>query len=341
MTRKLARVVTIDGIQPIVKADAIEAAQVGGWKVVVKKGEFSPGDRAVYFEIDSFLPAGNPAWQFLVDKQPRHHEEQLGHVLASVRLRGQLSQGLLLRLDALGLDPAAVQTGDEVSELLGVSKFEKPIPAELLGLIRGYMPSRVPKTDEERLQNLATEHLEWQSGTVWEVSEKLEGESCTYAWLDGELHVCTRQLDLLEVSNHPMWHVARRYELEARLRAAFGPRNVALQGEHVGEGVEGNIYRLKGQDFYLYKVYDVNEGRYLDSNERRGLAKEMGLKHVPVLDEAFTLDQRHDMDTLLAMADGPSVLLSTQRREGVVYKSRTEQVSFKTISNAYLLNQKL
>lgn len=338
MTRKLARVVKVGSIAPIPDANAIETAHVGGWKVVVKKNEFTAGQLAVYFEIDSFLPAGNPAWQFLVEKSAKEFHGQVGHVLTTVRLRGQISQGLLLPLPPAY---ATAQIGTDLTEALGVLKYEKPIPAELLGVIRGYMPRVVPKTDQERIQNLVAELEHWRAGTLWEVTEKLEGESCTYAWLEGELHVCTRQLDLLEASDHAMWHVARRYDLEARMRELFGSRNVAIQGEHVGAGVEGNIYGMDGQDFWAYAAYDIDTGNYLLPQARRALIEDLGLKHAPVLDESFELGAAHDMDTLLAQADGPSVLKPTQRREGKVYKSLTSQDSFKTISNAYLLKSKL
>ena len=97
--RKLVTVRTIDAVNPIPDADAIEVATIGGWNVVVKKGEVKAGDKCVYFEIDSFLPTGNPAWQFLVDKQSRTFEGVVGHRLRTVKLRGVTSQGLALRLD--------------------------------------------------------------------------------------------------------------------------------------------------------------------------------------------------------------------------------------------------
>lgn len=99
MTRRLATFRTIDDLSPIEGADLIEVATIGGWKVVVKKGEFKVGDGCVYFEIDSFLPDGVPAWQFLVDKQGREFEGVRGHRLRTVKLRGTTSQGLVLRLD--------------------------------------------------------------------------------------------------------------------------------------------------------------------------------------------------------------------------------------------------
>ena len=99
--RKLVSIRTIASVEPIPNADAIEVAVVDGWKVVTKKGEFKAGDLCVYFEIDSFLPDGVPAWQFLVDKSSRIFEGVKGHKLRSIKLRGVTSQGLVLRLEQL------------------------------------------------------------------------------------------------------------------------------------------------------------------------------------------------------------------------------------------------
>lgn len=348
MARQLARIVRIDSIRPIEGADTIEAAVVGGWTIVTKKGDFQPGDLAVYFEIDSFLPAGNPAWQFLVDKSARVYEGQTGHVLRSMRLRGQVSQGLLLGMQSLSsaaLPPELLVPGLEVTDLLGVLKYEPPIPAELAGLARGLFPSRVPKTDQERIQNLAYELGGWQAAgdageLTWEVTEKLEGASCTYAWLDGELHVCSRNIDLLETEGNSLWMLARKLEIEEKLRALFRTRNVALQGELVGFGVQGNIYGLNNQRFYLYDAYDVDGASYYRSGARRDLAKEMGVEHVPVIQERFVLNSQCSMDYLLTKADGDSALKKGQLREGEVYKALEKPVSFKVVSNKYLLKQK-
>lgn len=339
--RSLARIVTIDAISPIEGADAIEAAHVGGWTIVVKKNEFTPGELAVYFEIDAFLPEGHPAWQFLVDKSARVFNGRRGHVLRSVKLRGQVSQGLLLKLSVLegaDLPNSALAPGMSVADSLGVLKYEPPVPACLGGMVRGAFPSRVPKTDQERIQNLAREFASWQrSGHKWEVSEKLEGSSCTFAWLDGELHVCSRTLDLAETGDNSMWRAARALGVGEKLADYAGSRNLALQGELVGFGIQGNIYGMNTQAFYLYDIYDVDAGRYLRSAERLALAQELGIPHVPIVDAAFELTAAMSMEELLQMADGPSALKSTQLREGLVFKCLEEPVSFKVISNAYLL----
>lgn len=340
MTRKLVSLVRIDAIGPIEGADAIEVARVGGWEVVVKKGQFRPGEMAVYFEIDAFLPEGNAAWQFLLEKSSRLFEGRRGHVLRTLRLRGQLSQGLLLPTSAFGPLVADAGAGSDLTEALGVLKYEPPVPAELAGVARGAFPARVPKTDQQRIQNLAEELERWQrQAECWEVSEKLEGASCTFAWLEGELHVCSRNLDLLESTQNTLWRVAHEMHLVHSLRERFGVRNVALQGELVGRGVQGNLYGLRSQRFYLFDVYDVDAAQYLPGAARGALARELRLAHVPVVDPAFRMGANTTMAALLAMAEGASSLNSTRPREGLVFKHHSGQVSFKAISNRYLLGQ--
>lgn len=344
MERNLARIVKIDSVGPIEGADAIEVAFVGGWPVVVKKNEYAPGDLAIYFEIDAFLPEGNPAWQFLVDKSSRMYDGRRGHVLRSVKLRGQVSQGLLLGLAALEGTPHALsspEVGVNVAQDMGVVKYEPPVPACLAGVARGAFPLAIPKTDQERIQNLGTELAGWLAdGTSWEVSEKLEGSSCTVAWLEGELHVCSRNLNLLETEGNSFWQVTRALGLDVKLPVFSGTRNLALQGELVGFGIQGNIYGLNGQQFYLYDVYDADERRYLSADEREEVAHALDLPHVPVIHAAFDLASTEGMADVLTMADGISVLKAGVAREGLVFKALGEQVSFKAISNKYLLKQK-
>ena len=98
--RKLATVRRIDDIRPIPDADAIECAVIGGWSVVIKKGEYREGDIAVYCEIDSWIP--HELAPFLSKGQePREFEGIRGERLRTVKLRGQVSQGLLLPLHVL------------------------------------------------------------------------------------------------------------------------------------------------------------------------------------------------------------------------------------------------
>jgi len=166
--RKLVTVREIVALDPIEGADLIEVATVGAWKLVVKKGEFKVGDLCVYFEIDSFLPESDPRYAFLMKAGVREFEGARGHKLRTIKLRGQLSQGLALptslfpeilaAFDAVGTVSISTSIFEmDFTELLGIKKYEAPMSAELAGQAEGYFPSFIRKTDQERCQNLKAE----------------------------------------------------------------------------------------------------------------------------------------------------------------------------------------
>lgn len=335
--RNIARIELVRNIRPIPKADAIEVATVGGWNVVVKKTDaLQIGESVVYIEIDAFLPEGAPAWQFLVDKQPTDWNGQRGHVLRTVTMRGQISQGFCLRPESLGID-SRLPVGTNVAAHLNIQKWEAPIPKELEGLARGMYPSGIPKTDQERIQNLPDQLVEWQTeGTEWEVTEKLEGASTTFAWLEEDLHVCSRKVDYLDLPDNALWRLAHAMNVPRTFSEKLKGRQLAFQGEFVGPGIEENKYKLKDHRFYVYDIYDFQAGTYLSPDERYALVNALGLAHVPIVETRCTLSSTDTMEHLLNKAVGPSVLLATQTREGLVYKRLDGQASFKTISNVYL-----
>ena len=334
--RKMATIRKIDDIRPIVGADAIECAVVGGWMVVIKRGEFAVGDLAVYCEIDSWVPH-NLAPFLSKGQEPREYNGVKGERLRTVKLRGQISQGLLLSLSvfphSLGFDYATDRTvGEDVSEWLKIQKYEPPVPAQLAGEVRGMFPSFIPKTDQERIQNLTAELEEWRS-LSWEVTEKLDGSSMTvYAVADDE-GVCSRNLNLKPNPNNSLWSVAIRNNLIAKIRQTG--RNLALQGEIVGEGIQGNRYKIRGQEFYLFDIYDIDMGKYLTPNERRDIANTLDIRHTPVLKSDEVLEVCN-VGHILKWAEG----VATQggmEREGIVFKCNEREVSFKAISNKFLL----
>lgn len=100
--RKMATVQQIVSISPIEGADAIEVARVLNWDIVVKKGEFAVGDFAVYFEIDSWIPTALAPFLTKPGHFPKSYNGVEGEKLRTIRLRGALSQGLLLPLSAIG-----------------------------------------------------------------------------------------------------------------------------------------------------------------------------------------------------------------------------------------------
>jgi RNA ligase (TIGR02306 family) len=238
-----------------------------------------------------------------------------------VKLRGQVSQGLLI--PALGTFPA----GTDMTEALGIQKWEAPVPAQLAGDVRGAFPSFVPKTDQERIQNIDYNDV---ADRTWEVTEKLDGSSMTVYFKDGDFGVCSRNWNLRESAGNSLWQQARRYDLETVL---IREGNFAIQGELIGEGVQGNPYRIKGQDFFVYDVFDINQQCYLSPAERRAFVERNNLKSVPVIDAGRQTPS--SIAEILKDAEAPSVLNVKAEREGLVYKTGLQ--SFKAISNRFLL----
>jgi len=179
MERKLASIQRVREIRPIEGADSIEIALVNSWQVIVKKGEYNPGDLCIYCEIDSFLPI-KPEFEFLRKSSYKKMGDQEGFRLKTVKLRGELSQGLLLPISVLEdggenkigiseqpwgsqlqLGPydnaLVIEEGTDITEIMGIVKYEAPIPASLAGIAKGAFPGFLRKTDEERCLSGETE----------------------------------------------------------------------------------------------------------------------------------------------------------------------------------------
>jgi RNA ligase (TIGR02306 family) len=338
--RKMATIRRINAIDPIAGADAIEVATVDGWKVVIKKGEFKVGDRAVYCEIDCWIPTKLAPF-LSKGKEPREYMGVKGERLRTVKLRGQLSQGLLLNLDDVLSFTNSFKDGDDVSEVLNIGKWEMQVPAQLAGQVKGNFPTAIPKTDQERVQNLIEEiNLAVILGHQFEVTEKLEGSSMTVYLIDGEFGVCSRNLDLKETEGNAFWSTARKDRIEEKLRNN-GINNIAIQGELVGPGVQGNIYKLIKPEFRVFDVYDIENGCYLNPDIRRKLIKDLDLLHVPVLlvDKDLGVGS---IDEILQWAEGLSVMgdITGPQREGLVFKQTNGGMTFKAVSNSYLIGEK-
>lgn len=352
MTRKLARIAKITNILPIAGADAIECAVVeNGWKVVVKKGEYQKNDIAIYCEVDSWIP--HELAPFLSKgKEPSEYNGVKGERLRTVKLRGQISQGLLFPLNVpinggplnggYGICTLGLKCGDDVTELLGIQKYEPPIPANIGGDIKGHFPSFIPKTDQERCQNLHDEIFKEHFDESYEVTVKLDGTSCTVYYKDGEVGVCGRNWELKETDSNTLWNCAKSQGIVDGLKKIG--RNLAIQGEVIGEGIQKNNEKLKGQKFYIFDVYDIDSGRYLTSLERSQIQWKIAeltgspnVLHVPIL-EVCTLAKLNlnTIEDILLYAEGPSLNLNANR-EGIVFKSIDSDFTFKAISNKWLL----
>ena len=377
MERKLATIQRIREIRPIEGADAIELAMINNWQVVVAKNVgHKVGDWVVYCEIDSFLPI-KEEFEFLRKSSYKKMGDQEGFRLKTIKLRGQISQGLVMPISVLegpdemkiGVseqpwgpqlqlgpydDALVIEEGVDVTVMLNIVKYEPPIPAELSGKVKGYFPSFIRKTDEERVQNLTHEYEEYkvQSKHKLYVTEKLDGSSATFYLKDGEFGVCSRNLELAEPEpfepgmvmcddgverpkqENTFWKVAREMDLKSKLQALG--YNICLQGELVGEGIQKNPYKIRGQKVFFFNAFNIDTQEYLGLNEIIELFSNLNLPTVPIIETDFMFPST--IDELLSYADAKSVLNEGFDREGVVIRSYDKTISFKAISNKFLLN---
>jgi RNA ligase (TIGR02306 family) len=225
----------------------------------------------------------------------------------------------------------------DVTNLLGVTKYEPPIPAELAGKVKGMFPSFLHKTDEERIQNLSSEYETYKEknkeDVKFYVTEKLDGSSATFYINDGVFGVCSRNLELLETEGNSFWKVARELKLEESL-VSLG-KNICLQGELIGESVQGNPYKIKGQTVRFFNGFNIDTQENIPFLEFVELTQKMNLTTVPILDYDFTLPET--VENMLEYADKKSELNSNLDREGIVVRSYDRTISFKVISNKFLL----
>lgn len=227
-----------------------------------------------------------------------------------------------------------LEIGTDVTKVLGIIKYEPPIPAELSGKVKGLFPSFLRKTDEERVQNLTKEYEEYKSlGRKFYVTEKLDGSSATFYFRDGVFGVCSRNLELLETEGNTFWKVARELKLEEWLGTL--ENNVCLQGELVGESVQGNPYKIKGQTVRFFNGFNIDTQENIPFLEFVELVQKMGLNTVPILDYEFQLPET--IEGMLEYSDKKSELNSNLDREGIVVRSYDRTISFKVISNKFLL----
>lgn len=340
-TRRLATVETITDIGPITNADAIVRVRVRGWDLVARLDEFQVGDPCVYFEVDTLVDVTDPRLAFLAPRGLRTDSDgNTGHVLKTARMRGQYSQGLALPLASFP-ELADAQPGDDVTDILGVVKWDPPLPSDMGGAVRGPLPSWITKTDEERVQNITqilTSDIE-----DWIATEKIDGSSQTY-YVDPTTDTrgaASRNWDLLEETGRKPWLIAHEIGIHDLIAAQYPGQRVAVQGELFGPGIQSNPLKRPATEFAAFNLRIEHENIPRDAWPQWLLDMS-----VPVHDEfTFPVSVEQalaDVETL------KSKLNPAAAAEGIVWRSRSRDLavcsdgslvraSWKVISNKYLL----
>ena len=337
MSRKLASIRKIKDIYPIIDADSLECAIVDGWRVVVKKDEFKISELVVYFEIDSWIPT--VIAPFLVNKTAHVYKSIEGSRLKTIKLRGQISQGLIMPISILdGLNVTICEDLD-VSSILNVIKWDPESDEMPSGNSKvSTWPFFMPKTDQQRIQNIKN----IQDNVTWEVTEKLDGTSMTVYTYNGKQGVCSRNNDLVKTEMLDLyWLTTINCCVLDKLEEAckiMGKTNLAFQGEVIGGKIQGNRYNVTDNVFYLYDIYDIDLQQYVEPSIRQKVALSIGIKHVPIIDSHKSISGI-SISSILRDTEVKSTLNPKRDQEGYVYKCNTGQESFKVISNLFLLKE--
>lgn len=338
MKRKLASIQEITSIEPLEGADFIELVSILGWKCIAKKGEFDIGDKCVYFEVDSYLPTDDERFEFL--RKSSYRKNELlgeGFRIRTMKMRGHYSQGVALPLDDFpeldGLD-----IGSDVTETLRVKKWELPETVGNMGTTCGQRPDGVPKTDETRVQTLDALR-ERLLGKPYYISTKMDGTSMSVWYLDGEVGVSGRNQKMKDDGTSPMWTVVHNLGLDDALRKLG--KNIVIQGEFCGPGIQKNRLQLKEPHFYVFNIFIDKHLVPLD--EMLALCDELEIEHVPIEETGNSFD--YSFDDLLIRGEGKYP--SGQQKEGIVVRPQTpfwdkdleKSLSFKVLNNKFLLKE--
>ena len=341
--RKLASVQRILKIEPIEGADKIELAYVLGWQCVVNKGDFKPMDLAVYFEIDSFLPI-KPEFEFL--RASSYKKTDLmgeGFRLRTMKFRGQISQGLVLPLRALGISEG-IEIGTDVTELLGVKKYEIEEMATTGGTVIGTLPMDVPKTDETRVQ-AEPDLIRDFAGLDYYISTKMDGSSHSVSLDENGFHVTGHNYEYKDDDSSAFYRLVKTMNLEQKMRAfceANSIKTLTIQGEFCAPGIQKNRLHLTKPEWY---VFDVRfNGKRVPLATMTKTATELVLQTVPIEEIGTDLPSKYPtVDDILKRAEGNYP--NGGKKEGIVIRP-TEPVycerigtdlSMKAVNNSYLL----
>ncbi len=336
--RKLASIQKIKEVIKHPNADTLDIVTVLGWKCVSKSGTFKEGDLCVYFEIDSLIPMSHEWARFLQNKD----KPQSPARLKTIKLRGQQSQGLCMPLTTVFPEPNDMEEGTDVTEILEVTKWEPAIPACLNGDVKGARPSYTIKTDEDRIQAFPALIDEFQGKLVY-VSQKIDGTSGTYSYLNEEYNASGRNWSYKEDINNTYWKISEKYKIREKLKDIYDKSGVgyAIQGEIAGPKIQDNLLELKDHELFVFNVMHLGEGSFLGFYEFKEFCERLQLQTVPILQ--ICEFKWKTIDELLALADSTRYP-SGHVNEGIVIRPVHEfyskvlsgRASFKVVSNEFL-----
>lgn len=298
MNENLATIQKVVNVRAHPNADALDLVQVLGWQVVTKRGEYKDGDLCVYVVIDTVLPERHE-FEFLRNKHFR---------IKPIRLRGEESAGIVFPLtiiphylshtsfgcninvhsarfdfaDAPEVQPALLEVGTDITNMLNIKHYEKPVPPELAGQAHGGIPGFLIVTDEDNLRTYPDAVPE-MFGRPFYITRKEDGSSGTFYIKGGEFGVCSRRVHLKDTESNGFWKIARKYDIENVLRKSFPDTDVAIQGEVVGPGIQKNRLGLKELELRVFNLFDIVKRTYMECGKLIEFTSNFNIPMVPII----------------------------------------------------------
>lgn len=299
-------------LEKIVDANFVVSATVicgkgGKWKGVIRKADFEINQLCVVYLPDSLIPPSEDM-KFM---------ESINWRVRMRRFRGSPSEVLIM--PCTHKDPVF---GMDCTALMGVTKYYKPIPVNLDGVVIGELPSFIPMTDEPNYQNSqGQEGIEKLKGQPYYVTEKADGSSTTAYKYKGKFGVCNRRWELEKDENIGYWKVAIKYHLEEKL-----PDGYAVQWETCGPNIQKNPMNLKDVDGFIFSGYKIDEKRYLGWEELSVLCVKLRMNACRHIEDGPCFDPSY----IHLLGEG--TYASGKNREGVVVRSKTNLLGDKPVS---------
>ena len=309
--------------------DVLDLCNVLGWQVVIKRGEYKENDLCVYVVIDSVLPE-KPEFEFLRNKNFR---------IKPIRLRKEESAGICFPLSILPYKETPYLEGEDVTEIIGVTHYEKPIPASLAGQAFGSFPGYIRITDEDNLRSYPNAVPEMFSRPFY-ITRKDDGSSGTFFIKGGEFGVCSRRIHLKDTEGNGFWNMARKYDVNNVLLKAFPDKEMAIQGEVCGPGIQANKLGLKEMEFHLFNIWDINQRTYLDYAHLLEFSNTYGIPMVTTVAEGNMFG--YSLEDLIKLSNtqkyptgGPAEGIVIRPKEGFYSNELKKSWSGKVINENY------
>jgi len=319
MSEGLVYVGKIVELGDILNADFISSATVvcgrgGRWRGVVQKNQFRLGDICIVYLPDAQIPP-NDEMKFMERSKWR---------VRMCKFRGAPSEVLITKAPVHYFP----EVGTDLTEHFNVTKYCKPVPANMQGKAKGPFPGFVPKTDEPNYQS-NPDLVDSLHGLPYYVTEKADGSSTTAFRYKGNFGVCSRNWELEENSDNGFWKVAEKYALKEKL-----PDGYAIQWETVGPNIQKNPMGFSEVDGRAFSVFSIPEHRYLNMKEFVSFCDHIKFPMVNIIE----LGDSFDKEKVSTMGEGQYE--NGHEMEGVVVRAQHHDradriISFKVINLNY------